>query len=261
MSKDYVTAIEPSALRMPLPPIPSGFERELANVGSMHGKPMFKIVDGQTEMHFRRGKMDIKHLLQNENFPCYVPVVREAFRRQIEGTDNYKRYGTAAAAVADTAIGLGAPEVARIVSTKAVGRACWIIEVYVTPEEIGEASWNAERYAMLAKSGVPTKIDVLGEFPRDGMYVYCFSVLGEDGEAIAPNDNTLMECKKRWQAINSETPATAADEATLLEDKMEAFEKRQTARIADSFYQYHGISARRPFGAEISKPITQVKTA
>jgi hypothetical protein len=260
MSKDYVTAIEPSALRMPLPPIPNGFERELANVGNMKGKPMFKIVDGQTELKWRNGKMDVKHLLQNEDFPCYVPVVNEAFRRHILGTDNHKRYGTADAAVADDATGLGPVEVARVVSTKAIGRACWIIEVYVAPEEIGEAAWNAERYQDLAKSGIPTRTDVLGEFPRDGMYVYCFSVLGEDGEAIAPNDNTLQECKKRWQAINSET-ATAADDASLMEDKMEAFEKRQTARIADSFYQYHGITARRPFGAEISKPITQVKTA
>lgn len=253
-----VTAVAPSALRQPLPPLPSGFERELASVGSMNGHPMFKIVDGQRAMKWRNGKMDIKHLLQSEDYPCYVPVVTEVFRRKVTGTDGYIKFPSYTAAKETPITGLDTLiEGTKFSSVRAVGRACWIVEVYVTPEEVNERAWNETRYARLTVKGVPQEVDVLGPFPSDGMYVYCFSVLGDDGSAIAPGPRTITECKQRWQTIQKDT-VTVEDGAHMLEDKLEEFERKQVERVGDSFYQFHGVAARRLHHGVVSKPITNV---
>jgi len=49
-------------MRQPLPPKPVWFDKELAEVYTHDGKPMFRVVNGQTETHFFNGKPnDIKH--------------------------------------------------------------------------------------------------------------------------------------------------------------------------------------------------------
>jgi hypothetical protein len=104
---------------------------------------------------------------------------------------------------------------------------------------------------------VVRRVDVLGPFPREGMYMYCFSVLDEDGDVIPPTERTLEECKRRWQTLQS--PQSSLEQNIKdYEDRQVKFEAKEKKRIVDSIYQYHGISAKRWNYGEISKPITQV---
>lgn len=253
-----VLAVKPETLLVDLPPIPSWFERELSQVATRNGKPVFKIVDGQRELKFRNEKMDVKHLLQHQNIPAFVPVVTQTFRRKNEATGEYKFYSSLAAARADTEESLSKDiDVANKVSTRAVGKACWIIEVYVAPEELGYDNWQASRYANLEKHGVARKVDVLGEFPREGMYVYCFSVLDSDGRAISPNQKTLDECKRRWRIVSNDT-STLEQNIKDYEEAEAKFAEKEVKRIADNVYQFAGISARRWHHGEVSKSISKV---
>lgn len=251
-------AVKPETLLVDLPPVPDWFRQELSRVGTKEGKPMFRIVDGQRELKWRNGKMDIKHLLQHDSVPAYVPVVRQLFRRKDTATGDYVLYTSRQQAEADTKATLEKEvDFTNMVQVRAVGRSCWIIEAYISPDEVGHAAWDQCRYADLQTNGVVRRVDVLGPFPREGMYVYCFSVLDEDGKAIAPNQRTLEECKRRWQVINS--PQQSVEQAVRdYEDRQAKFEANEVKRIADNIYQYHGISAKRWHYGEISKPIKQV---
>lgn len=254
-------AVKPETLLVPLPPKPEWFERELAKIATRNGKPVFKIVDGQREMRWRNGKMDVKHLLQHDNVPAYVPVVRQIFRRMDTATWKPKYYTSKEAAEADPQESLE-KEITwtNVVSTRAVGRACWVIEVYVDPDELGgPLAWELHRYADLEKHGVVQKVDILGPFPKDGMYMYCFSVVDSEGNAISPNERTLEECKKRWRQIEKGSDPSL-EESIMLHDEREAkFEQKEVARLADNVYQFHGIAARtKMHGTKVSRPITKV---
>lgn len=252
-----VVAVKPETLLVSLPSKPDWFDKELAQVATKNGRPVFKIVDGQRELKWRNGKMDIKHLLQHESIPAYVPVIRQVFRRMDTATWKPKYYTSREAAERDTQESLE-PEVkwANIVSTRAVGRACWVIEVLVTAEELGYENWEAMRYSDLEIHGVARKVDILGPFPKDGMYIYAFSVVDEDGNAIAPHRGIIEECKKRWKAI-CEPSKSLEQELADYDYREKKFEEREVARIADSFYQFHGIAARRAHDGVVSKPIAK----
>lgn len=257
-SNSTVTAVKPETLLVNLPAKPDWFDKELAAVAQKGGKPMFKIVDGQRETRWRNGKTDIKHLLQHDEVPAYVPVVRQVFRRMDTATWKPKYYSSKEAAENDPQVSLE-PEISwtNVVSTRAVGRACWVVEVLITAEELGYENWEAMRYAEMEVMGVYRKVDVLGPFPKDGMYVYCFSVVDEDGYAIEPNRQTIEECKKRWKAI-CEPSKSLEQELADYDYREKKFEEREVARIADSFYQFHGIAARRAHDGVVSRPITSV---
>jgi hypothetical protein len=237
--RNELLAIKPETLLVDLPPVPEWFRRELSQIGQRDGKPMFKLVDGQREMRWRNGKMDVKHLLQHSDVPAYVPVIRQVFRRAIFGTEDYKLYPSWAAAQKDAASNLAEDiEFTNHLSTRAVGRACWIIEVYISPDELGYEEWENARYADLQVKGVFQKVDVLGPFPRDGYYVYAFSVLDEEGKAISPGERTLEECKRRWQ-MAQKAPAELEEEVRKYEERVALFEKKEIERLADNIYQFH----------------------
>jgi hypothetical protein len=52
--------------------------------------------------------------------------------------------------------------------------------------------------------------------------------------------------------------STLEQELKKTAEREERFDRKQIARVADNFYQYHGISARRLHHGVISKPITKV---
>lgn len=251
-------AVKPETLLVPLPSKPDWFDRELAQVATKNGQPVFKIVDGQRELKWRNGKMDVKHLLQHDEVPAYIPVIRQVFRRMDTATWKPKYYSSYDAALDDPQESLE-PEISwtNIISTRAVGRACWVVEVLITAEETGYENWESMRYADLEVNGVIQKVDVLGPFPRDGWYTYCFSVLDEEGNAIAPHRGIIEECKMRWKQICE--PEKSFEQEMLDYDYREKkFEEKETARIADSFYQFHGVAARRIHEGVVSRPIRQV---
>lgn len=251
-------AVKPETLLVQLPAKPEWFDQELARVATMQGKPVFKVVDGQRELHWRRGKWDVKHLLQDEKFPPYIPVVSQVFRRLDTLSGTYKLYASRQSAEADDLPTLEKEvDWANTVSTRAVGRAAWIVEVYISPEELGYDNWMAGRYADLPVHGVIQKVDLLGEFPRDGMYVYCFSVVDDEGNAIAPNRKTIEECKRRWQIMQGDN-STLEQELKRIAERDERAKAKQIARISDNFYQFHGISARRLHHGVVSRPITKI---
>lgn len=241
-----VLAVKPETLMVQLPSVPDWFRRELSQVATRNGKPVFKLVDGQRELKWRNGKMDVKHLLLHNEVPAYVPVIRQVFRR-LKDNGDWKLYPSWQSAKDDVAEGINEDiEFTNKVSTRAVGRACWIVEVYIDPDEFGYQNWEENRYADLQVHGVYQKVDVMGPFPQDGFYVYCFSVIDEDGNAIPPNQGTIDECKKRWRQMLS-------DEASLEqsikdhEAKVARFEQKEAERISDSIFQFHGDLGMKKF--------------
>jgi hypothetical protein len=242
-----VLAVKPETLLVDLPPVPDWFERELSQVAKRNDRPVFKLVDGQRELKWRNGKMDVKHLLQHENVPAYVPVIRQAFRRLDSATGKHKMYSSWQAAKDDSTETLGEIEYSNLISTRAVGRACWIIEVYIDPDEFGGyMSWEEQRYAEMQVHGVFQKVDVLGPFPRDGYYVYCFSVVDEDGNAIPPNQRTIDECKKRWKLMQG-SPESLEQAIKDHDERIAKFEQKEVARLADNIYQFHGSLGMKKF--------------
>lgn len=242
-----VTAFKPETLLVDLPPVPDWFRRELSQVGQKDGKPIFRLVDGQRELKWRNGKLDVKHLLQHEEVPAYVPVIRQVFRRLDSATAKYKFYTSWQAAKNDGLATLGEEvDYTNTITTRAVGRSCWIIEVLITPEEVGYENWEISRYAEMQVHGVYQKVDVLGPFPRDGYYVYCMSVLDDEGDAMPPNQRTLDECKRRWQLMNGDQESL---EQAIKDhyEKVEKFEKKEAARLSDSLIQFHGDLGMRKF--------------
>lgn len=250
--RNDVLAVKPETLLVELPPVPDWFLRELSQVGTRTNSagnriPAFKIVDGQRELKWRNGKMDVKHLLQHNDVPAYVPVIRQLFRRTNAATGEHKMYSSWSAAKEDSTEGFGDEiEYSNLVSTRAVGRACWVVEVYVDPDEFGYENWEANRYADLQVKGVYQKVDVLGPFPRDGYYTYCFSVIDEEGKAISPNERTLEDCRRRWSMLQG-SQASLEEEIKEHDERVARFEQREVERIADSVYQFHGQLGMRKF--------------
>jgi hypothetical protein len=184
-----------------LPPVPYWFEKELKEIATLNGRPMFRLVDGQRETIFRNGR---------NNTLKYYPNRRN----------------------------------------------CWVVEVYTSPYEISEEAWNAERFQILPVMGVPTEVDVHGEFPRAGRYIYCLSITNEAGEAISPNRDTISELRRRVYLQAQETKTAEQYTAESYAKGAEA-EERELEQANDNFYQWAGISAKREKGGVISKPITK----
>lgn len=241
-----VLAVKPETLLVPLPPVPYWFQRELSQVAKRNDKPVFKLVDGQRELKWRNGKMDVKHLLQHEQVPAYVPVIRQAFRRT-DASGKHTMYSSWQAAKDDTSPDLSEHiEFSNLVSTRAVGQACWVVEVYVDPDELGYENWLEHRYADLQVNGVHQKVDILGPFPRDGYYVYSFPVLDDEGNAIAPNQGTIDECKRRWKAMQG-SPESLEQAIKEHDEKIALFEKKEVERISDNIFQFHGDLGMKKF--------------
>jgi hypothetical protein len=257
--KDSIVAVKPEILLQQLPAKPDWFDRELAAVATRDGRPVFRVVDGQRELKFRNGKMDIKHLLQDDGVPMYVPVIRQVFRRQETDTQEYRYYNSIDAAREDTGEHLEDEiDFSNLVSVRAVGQPAWIVEVYISPDELGgPLEWESMRYAMLQVKGVDQKVDMLGEFPREGYYMYCFPVVDPLGRPISPGTRTIEECKKRWK-LATEDSKSLQEAITDFEKRTAAFEKKSVENIVDNFYQFHGVSMVRAHGGHISKPITKV---
>ena len=171
--QDAITAIPEDFLRVDLPRVPDWFHEELAKVAVRDGRPVFRLVDGIRELKWRNGKMDVKHLLQADGMACYVPVSKTRFRRRSLRKDGQpKIYRTYEQAVKDRDPYLATDiETATKFHVAAVGRPCWVVEVYISPDEIDYASWLRLRYQHLEKNGVTQQIDVLGPYPRDGWFV------------------------------------------------------------------------------------------
>ena len=253
---DVVTGFKPEDMRVELPPVPDWFSAELARIAVIDGKPMFRCVDGTKETQFRNGKQDIKHLFGGDTFSCYLPVVHVKFRRWDMKYSKYRIYNSREEAEADRSNGIKKEiEMASNVEVRAIGWPCYIIEAYVRASEICEKTWNDQRYDDLEKNGIMQRIDILGPFPREGRYVFGFPVLSEGGYAIAPNQNILDECKKRWR--HAQEPEKLAESIKTWHERGELAEKRMTERLVDSVYQFHGIAAKNFHFGAVSKPITK----
>jgi hypothetical protein len=254
--------IPESLYRLPLPPIPESFLKELPKVAVRNGVPMFRIVNGQTETKFRNGKMDIKHLLQSGGIPCYVTVSKTRFRRKNYVTGEYKIYTSFDLAKRDKTKHLSFEiESATKEVRVGVGRPCWVIEVYVAPEEICHDTWFAQRYQMLEKNKIRQTIDVLGPYPKHGMYMACFDVIDDEGNAVAPSDRTIEECKRRWRVATGDT-LTVENAIQASNEAMDAFEAKSLETMNENFYQWGGISATtRAKDGVMSKPIVHKPVA
>jgi hypothetical protein len=251
-------SIPESALQRRLPAVPESFLRELPRIATREGVPVFRLANGLTEMHFRNGKMTIKHPLQHPAYFVRVDTVR--FRRKNIKTGDYHLYRTFEDAQGDKNKDL-AVEIDRSMRqiTVPVGRPCWVVEAWISPSEIDYDTWQKNRYDYLEKMGVAQKIDVLGPYPSDGYYKGIFDVIDGEGNAIAPSERTLNECKRRWRMATSDTQ-TLEEAIQGSEEAMALFEEREIDRLADNMCQFHGQTVMsRITGGVTRKPIATVK--
>jgi hypothetical protein len=241
-----------------LPPKPDWFEEELKSIGNINGKPLFRVVDGQREQVFRCGKFRVKHLLTNNGFPCFIPVVDTYYFKKYKNSNEIKRYPSREEAIKDKNEELeDEVEFTSNVEVRQIGRPCWVIETYISPTEINEEVWNNNRFQFLKKNGIDQLIDVLGEFPRDGMYVYCFSIVDENGNARSPGQADIEECRKRLQ-LSQLDKKSLEQRIKEFHQREREFEEKQIQRISDNVVQFFGLSYKKFFNAEISKPIGKI---
>jgi len=246
-----------------LPPIPDWFEAELSDIRRIDGHPLFRIVDGQRELVFRNGEMQIKHYLQTDEQACFVRIERQYFRRKSAKTGEYKEYQSREEARADTDKDLFLMVEPKIsIEVRMVGKPCWVIETYVAPSDMSEEAWEQVRFAEYVKDGKPQMFDALGPFPREGKYIHCLDLLDKEGNAIAPSSRLIESLKSRL--IEFESDHRALQER--IDDDMAAaaaFEEKQIKRMTDNFYQKHGLAALTQFhNVTASKPIVtgQIQT-
>lgn len=251
LDKSPVIGVNQEVLLTELPPKPDWFDEELKKIGLRDGQPLFRIVDGQRETHFRAGRQRIKHLLMDGNRPCFIPVVKQVFYRENKETKERITYSSLKEAEEDSDENLlETIFVTNLVQIKEVGKPCWVIETYISPDEIGEKDWNENRFKFLYKSGIYQKVDLLGEFPKEGMYVYCFPVLDKYGNARSPSQIDIDECKKRLKLVESDKK-TLSHVLQEMANREQEFERKQIERITDNVFQYFGLSMRKFYGAAI----------
>lgn len=132
---------------------------------------------------------------------------------------------------------------------------CWVIEYYQLPREINEVAWNNLRYRWLKVNGQDTWTDMLGEYPRNGRYVFMMDVVDEHGLPISPNSQIIADLTKRFKVFESapnETPEEGARKIIAYTDEME---KEKVKKMTDQFFQMHGIAAQKAYNTVISKPL------
>ena len=252
--------IPEQALLIDLPPVSDQFLKDLAGIATHRGKPLFRLVHGQKEQIFRNGEWDVKHILHSEHMNCYIKVETTVYRRKNVRTQDYRYYSSMTSAKADDG-----PNLSKLVEMstgeriRAIGKPCWIVEAYQPAEEIDFNSWQKLRYDFLptGQAGLSQKIDLLGEYPSEGRYIWCFDVVGDDGETISPNERTLNECRRRYRNRLSETQ-TVEQAIQCDENAARRFEERAVEKMNENFMQWAGITANRARGGVVGKPIAHV---
>ncbi len=239
-----------------LPPKPEWFDDALADIERLNGVPLFKCVDGQRELMWRNGEMQIKHFLQTDDQACFARIERQYYLRKNAKTGEYHEYLTAAQAAADKTLHLFLLIEPRIsVEVRMVGKPCWIIETYIPPEDIPRKVWDELRWQKYTKDGKEQFFDVFGEYPSEGKYIHCLDIVGDDGEAIEPNRRVIDSLKQRLWEYQKDTRALEQ----RIKDDMERerlFNEKQAAQMVDNFYQARGIAAYSQFhNVAVSKPV------
>lgn len=195
------------------------FSDSLESIARVNGKPLFRVVHGQRELTWRNGGLDVKHLLRHPDLPPFI--IRRVGKR---------------------------------IEVKSLGIPAWVVEVYISPNEINYNEWCASRFKEMQVHGVNKLIDVLGPYPSEGMYVYCFAITDESGYPVYPGEKHLEECRRRLYEASRDTETLDMAVNRINKENKEK-EKKEARLIADNIYQSMGISARRLHNAEISKPI------
>lgn len=243
-----------------LPAIPAWFEEELAGIATVEGTPLYKIVDGQREKVFRNGKMDIKHLFQTEKFACYQRIPHYKYRRKNFRTGEWQEFDTKREAedCEDPHLMLLIEKAEVGAEVRAVGRPCWVIEICTPLSDYDPKQWQMDRFRRWERHGVFQQIDVKGPYPTENLYAHFMDVLDEDGNAVAPNRETLDECSKRYFNFLHSTK-NYEQRIRDYQDREKKFEEQQTARLIEEYHGEQAFGGITDYFGVISKPITRVK--
>lgn len=245
--------ITEESLLHPLPYVSPAFLRDLAQIATYGDKPLFRLVDGLREQKWRNGKMDVKHLFTAAG--SYKKVFSTRYRRKFWASNKFLIFRSYDEAQTANVKGLTKTiEVATKEFVIGIGRPCWIVEVYVKPEEICYDTWVRQRYQMLEKNGVVQKIDQLGPYPVDGLYIACFDVIDSEGNAVSPSERTLDECRRRLRLATEDTE-TVEMAIQGAHNDVQRFEAKQLERMNDEFQQHAGITATRARAGVVGRPI------
>lgn len=241
--------------RRELPPLPEGFNEELAGIMTYRGKPLFRCVSGLKEVAFLNGRMQPKY--RHPNTP-YARVARTTYRRRYTSLGTWKHYHTVEAATSDLdprLEPLSQMEAKTKHEVRAIPRPCWVIEFYQPAEEIDPDDWEKHRYIEVDSFGVPTTLDAKGPYPSEGRYLFLMDVIDENGHPRPPGQDTLQTIRKGLQLKLKESHKSTEQRVKEDEDAFDAWEEEQVKRLTENFFDLHGIVAKRIRGAEISKPI------
>ncbi len=252
-------AIPAEAIRHELPVKPDWFDGELANcVPNYNSMAMFRCVDGTKEMMSLDGKQIPKH--RNPNLEA-VPIKYTYWTRFHQKSQKHIKYASERLALEDTQKGLGKPAEQIKFETRYIGRPCHIIEVYQEPNSLPPYDqWEEQRYEWLTdEKGVTRKVDLLGEYPANGRYIYCFPLLNENGEAMEPNRSHIEEAKSRYNmAVNDKRSPNERIQDDFA--RIQKLDNKVKLRYLEQLEELSPLTLKKIEGAEVSKPITKVKT-
>jgi hypothetical protein len=254
------SAVPPEALRFDIPSKPDWFDRELANCVELYkGLPMFQCVNGMKERAWMDS--DTSFLKYRNTDLEVVPVVMTYFTRFDAKLKKHRRYSTRELAAQDQDPNLGTLIIeATAIDVRWVGRPCWIIEVFVDSSYLGtQAEWEAHRYDMMEdRHRTIRKIDLLGEYPKEGQYKYAFSLVDDSGQAVTPARSHIEEAKKLYYLAKNDTRTL---QQRILDDqaRIEKLDQQTKDRIVERFGQYSSLTMKKIRGAAIGKPIMRVK--
>ncbi len=240
------------------PPKPDWFDEALAKaVPRYGGKPMFRVVDGMRETAWMQGDPTFLKYT-NKEIQC-VPVRHVEYVRTHVRTRKKVSFVSREAAEAYTGKGYGEAVEKVYFERRWIGRPCWVVEVYLEPKAMpSKEEWELSRYEYIDVNGVIQKVDLLGEYPPFGKYVWMMDVLDEDGVPTEPNQKTIDECQRRyWEVLKDNRSIIQRTKDDY--ERVEKLDKKVARDLTEAFFGHYGISAKRAFGTEISKPIKSVK--
>jgi hypothetical protein len=193
------------------------YQKELTVLGGLnpYGQPNLRFVWGQSEKRFYRGKWRTRYT--DDRIPP-VQTITDCRVRTVDGQKEVKVYRNVDEALDDTDFG---GVYWQRHEYEWIGKPLWIVEQWWPIELYGDTreTWESRRYKDVDdfELGHCPRLDMIGEFPSEGVYDWVFSVgkhVGNTEEGLAvfdyrPISDDIMEDVKRRLREREKAPIVA----------------------------------------------------
>lgn len=252
----HVTGKQFSALRRGIPHKPDWFDRELALLASLEGQPFYRCINPQIELNIYANRSTLKYPFSHPNFGTHLRVVKQFFRRQNIKSRDWKYYKNKDEAKADADSSLNKlVDTYCTIQVEPIPRNCWVIEALVPPSEIRSTpeQWEALRWENVRGE----RMDLLGDFPKNGMYIHFMDVVNDEGEPFEPNRALLEILQKKFYLHTNDIRSQSQISIDNLRG-YQANQQKQIDLINDAVLEAKAFDGKLFGDVEISKPITRI---